>query len=220
MPKSLELQSKDRPSGFTLIELLMVVVIIGGIMAVIIPRAWRANIEAKYGLVRQAATELGNWGMTWAERNLESQEEADNCVLNDYVATLVGYTGNDTNTNWVTVTNDLTGSCRSNSGTGIAYAVAEIMPPEKQLRNPFNGLSYFNPKNDGNTLQSGLLYLGRGRTGSGTTTDPYVYHYYFVYTGTSSDSPSEWYDGMGSGTSDPFPLANIRNGIFMARLQP
>ena len=215
MPKSLELQSKDRPSGFTLIELLMVVVIIGGIMAVIIPRAWRANIEAKYGLVRQAATELGNWGMTWAERNLESQEEADDCVLNDYVATLVGYTGNDTNTNWVRVTNYLTGagSCRSNSGTGIAYAVAEIMPPEKQLRNPFNGLSYFNPKNDGNTLQSGLLYLGRGRTGSGTTT---VYHYYFVYTGTDSSNPHDWHGGMGSGT--PPPLANLRNGIIMARL--
>ncbi len=99
MPKSLELESKERPSGFTLIELLMVVVIIGGIMAVIIPRAWRANIEAKYGLVRQAATELGNWGMTWAERNLESQPETYTCKLNDYVATLVNYTGDQT-TNW------------------------------------------------------------------------------------------------------------------------
>ena len=206
---------KRSQSGFTLVELLLVTVIVGIIIAVIVPRAWRANIEAKYGLLRQAATELVSWGTTWAERNQESQGEGDSCVLNDYVDTLVGYTGNNVNTNWVAVTDNLISGCRSASGTGIASSVADIMPQEKQPRNPFNGLSYLNQANNGSSLQSGLLYLAKP-----TLVDSNGYwNYYFVYTGTDSTSVTDWHAGMGTGGHPP-PLANLRNGIFMARLQP
>jgi len=47
------MKKRINQKGFTLIELLLVVVIIGILLSVIVPRAWRANIDAKYGLVRQ-----------------------------------------------------------------------------------------------------------------------------------------------------------------------
>lgn len=204
---------KELRSGFTFIELLLVIVIIGVIISVIVPRAWRANIEAKYGLVQQAATELGSWGMTWAERNQESQGETDSCVLNQYVNTLVGFTGDESATaNWTTDgASYLTPPCRA-SGT-ITYTVADIMPQEKQPRNPFNGLSYFNAVNNGATLQTGLLRLLKFPPGvpSGGTD----YDYYFVYTGTDSTGTGNYHAGMGTGSS----LAELRNGIFMARLR-
>ena len=208
--------SRDRRAGFTIIELLLVIAIIGVIIAVIVPRAWRANIEAKYGAVRQAATELGSWGITWAERNQESQDNADTCVLDYYVATLVGYTGVQTAVNnWTGTITTPTGGCHS-SGSLLTYTVDDIMSQEKQPRNPFNGLSYFKQKNDGNTAQSGLLYL-YGFDNTGTGGDGY-WHYYFVYTGTDSIALNDWHAGMGSGLA--LSLAELRNGIFMARLRP
>ena len=44
--------------GFTLIELLLVVMIIGFMLAIILPRGLRATTDAKYNLVRQNAAEL------------------------------------------------------------------------------------------------------------------------------------------------------------------
>ena len=54
-----------KQKGFTLIEILLVVVIIGLMLAVIVPRAWRANIDSKYGLVRQNCSELASFGSQW-----------------------------------------------------------------------------------------------------------------------------------------------------------
>lgn len=197
------------PNGFTIIELLLVITIVGVILAVIIPRAWRTGIEAKYSLVRQSATELGTWGVTWAERNLDSQGTADTCVLNDYVFSLAGYTGTG---NWAGTGAISTPACHGSAT--LTFKVIDIMPPENQPRNPFNGLSYFHATNSGTSNQAGLLYLGYATEG---TSPNLIYNYYFVYTGTESATASDWHAGMGGGLN-PVAIANLRNGVFMASL--
>jgi len=198
--------------GFTLLEVVLVTGIILVLIAVIVPQAIRINNSSKYNLVQMAATEIGKWGLEWAERNLESQGAADTCVLNDYVNSLANnYVGDSNSGNWININNNI--ACRT-SGT-IQYSVADMIDAARQPRNPFNGLSYFstNGTNDGNTIVAGVLYLANFID---NTTTPATYHYYFVYTGTDSLNTSDWYAGMGTGR--PPNIENMRNGVFMARL--
>lgn len=202
---------RDRAKGFTLIEILMVVAIIGVMLAVIVPRGWRANVDAKYNMVRQSAAELASWGLTWAERNLNTQDVSHDSDLNDYVGTLHGYTGNNTNTNWVSAQVNVPN--RGVPATRPKNGVLEIMPSDKELRNPFNGVSYFESVHDGNVVQPGLLYLATATdTSGGTTYD----NYYFLFLGQDSNAAAQWHAGMGTGANPP--LANLRNGVFMTRL--
>jgi len=221
--------ARNYQHGFTLIEILLVVVIIGMMMAVIVPRAQRARVDAKYTIVRQNAGEIANWGMEWAKRNLESQEDVDTCNLKNYVNTLCnltsGYTGDASNTNWPSLNGpaiDLTTSidtCRlplPGSPNPLNNTVEDIMPSEKLPRNPFNGLSYFNTGNGVNTGPvPGALFLGDYTDTNGDT------HYYLVYEGTGSTAASEWHAGMGSGTTftTVAEFNSLRNGVFMARLR-
>ncbi|MBU2547129.1 MAG: type II secretion system GspH family protein [Proteobacteria bacterium] len=197
--------------GFSLIELMLVVVIIGVMVAVVLPRAWRARQDTKVNLVRQTASELGSWGMTWAQRNLESQNEGDSCNLDDYVFTLLGWTGQSASNNWGGSTYNpaqLT-TCRSVSGN-VTNTVAAIMPPDNQPRNPFNGVSYFNAPNDAAvSISPGQLQLARV-VEAGT---PNINQYYFVFLGPGSTTATDFYAGQGTAT-----LAELRNGVFMARL--
>ncbi|MDY0222313.1 MAG: prepilin-type N-terminal cleavage/methylation domain-containing protein [Desulfobacterium sp.] len=117
--------------GFTLIELLLVVVIIGLMLSVIVPRAWRANIDAKYGLVRQNASELASFGQEWAENQLLAQNESvSTATIDDYLFTLskrataagiwvntaATWVADQANTNW------------SFSGAGGTAATASNLP--------------------------------------------------------------------------------------------
>lgn len=69
--------------GFTLVELLLVVVIIGLGLAVIVPRAWRANIDTKYGLVRQNCSELASFAHEWSEGQLLAQNATTSTATAD-----------------------------------------------------------------------------------------------------------------------------------------
>jgi len=200
--------SSNDAKGFTLIEIMLVVVILGAMLAVVVPRALRANIDTKYNLTRQMAAELGKWGLTWAERNLEAQSEDDTCNLDDYVATLLGWTGQGTtDNNWAGTAND-PGCYDTPSDT--PNTVEQIMPPENQPRNPFNNASYFISSNDGAVSYApGQLSLQRVVV-AGT---PNINHYYFLFLGTDSNGAADWHAGMGTAS-----LNELRNGVFMARL--
>ena len=191
--------------GFTLIEILLVVVIIGVMLAVIVPRAWRANIDSKYGLVRQAGSELASYASEWTEGQIIAQVETDSSTAKSYLDSLTAggvWIGNQT-TNW--------------SGTGAAAVtpvgrsstpnvrVYGVVPPEKTPRNPFNGASYFTGANDA----SAAVIVG-ALSANNATDAPYTY-YALIFLGTDSGANTEFHAGMSTG------LEGLRNGVFMYR---
>ena len=224
--------------GFTLIELLLVVVVIGLMLAVIVPRAWRANIDAKYGLVRQAASELAAFGHEWTEQMITAAP--DNSVARSlyYYASLSGTASGavppvggsrcwvaNPNFNWVgtwTPINRTDGPVtiagRGGAGTPLPpeCPVIGVVTPEKHPRNPFNGASYFTTANyiiGGGTMTPGALACCSIREGGVAT----PYYFAFLFQGTDSTSA-----GLGLATSyhagqDPTDIAGLRNGIFFAR---
>lgn len=157
--------------GFTLIELLLVVMIIGFMLAVILPRGLRATTDSKYNLVRQNGAELAAFANDWIEQQILAQDETSTATRADYLRTLVHSTSvgpvagvpdgaawiaDATFSNWNqnsggTIVVD--GRCMNDAppcAAGVDDAlpentVEEIIDPAKVLRNPFNGASVFLP---------------------------------------------------------------------------
>ncbi len=215
--------------GFTLIEILLVVVIIGIMLAVIVPRAWRANIDSKYGLVRQAGSELVSFAHQWAEGQIQAQTETTALGLDAYFNTLC-YTAAGNNRSWVACStnnsnwNNNTGINQNIPGrNGLAGAaskpeacVQDYVPPEKTPRNPFNGASVFNPSNDpgaaGQVIPGALA--GRYEPEAGTNFNYYALLFQGTDSTTTNLNQATTYHAGQAGNS----VEGMRNGIFMARI--
>ncbi len=234
--------------GFTLIELLLVVGIIGVLLAVIIPKAIRANINAKYGIVEKNASELKSYAVQWAEKSIRAQDEANSvATLADYYASLAGADGvdagagqqwiatTDSENNWnlgtpadANVNNfiDIVGRAQITDGgiEGPPYppedTVEHIIPPEKNITNPFNGSSIFRSPNDPATQNkpvTGALALGFAEEPEDSGS---YYYFAFAYQGTDStqydfgDDVTNFHAGMGL-----LSIPALRNGVLFARIR-
>lgn len=207
-----------REKGFTLIELLLVVVIMGLMLSVIVPRSQRAAIDAKYSLVRQTATELGSYANFWADRQIEAQTEESSATLNAYFLSLTTSQSEiilydpaskgarnsflPAGSNWTTTSVNVVGRT-----SNPEVSVQGTITPDKTPRNPFNGASFFSRANDGTTaVVPGALSMA--------VADNNGWNYFaFIYHGTDSLTPDQFHAGQGDGSD----LVDLRNGIFMAR---
>lgn len=221
--------------GFTLIEILLVVTIIGIMLAVIVPRAWRANIDSKYGLVRQNCSELAAFGHEWAEGQLLAQsEQFSTATLDAYFITLTGeetfatqatWIADQTGSNWNKVgwnadAEEVAGRNMTATGQDLApeASVEDVVPPEKIPRNPFNNVSVFAVTNFPTTnVITGAISCGTIAEG----TAPDQWHYYaFLFQGTDSSTTLPNVATSYHAGQAPTTLAGLRNGVFFARLRP
>ncbi len=234
--------------GFTLIELLLVVGIVAVILAVIVPMGLRARIDAKYGVVRQNASELASFASQWVEKSIQAQDEqSSTATVKDYYASLAGaaqapntagavlpgawVANENAANNWNLGT---TGTVADRNTTPIIGrymdgaadtipedCVEDIIPPDKVIRNPFTEVSVFRDPNSP-VLQAGPVTGAIALGGAAETVaagNPWIY-YAFAFQGTDSTTANL----LGDDTSFHAGLgldtiAKLRNGIFLGRFR-
>jgi prepilin-type N-terminal cleavage/methylation domain-containing protein len=222
--------------GFTLIELLLVVMIIGFMLAIIVPRGLRATTDAKYNLVRQNASELAGFANDWIEQQILAQDEISTATRADYLDTLVEsldaqWIATVDNNNWNEQGALLTVAGRAmDSPAGVSNAdqapensVESIIEPAKIPRNPFNGGSVFlsgpnDPEAAGAVIPGALAAAVAADSSTGGAFD----YYAFIFQGTDSlDLPgllapsADYHAGQAAGGS----LPGAREGVFFTKVR-
>jgi type II secretory pathway pseudopilin PulG len=203
------------------------VVIIGTLLAVIVPRAWRANVDAKYSLVRQNGSELAAYAQQWAEQMIQASASNSGASMTDYfnslstpgsgsaasAAWVAHQTGNNID-NW-SATNDVTDRLPD---AEVEASVEDIIPPERLPRNPFNGAHVFAPTNNPWIQQTVIP----GTLACGAAPDSGFRYYAMLYQGTGSTE--FWVGSFGTNPGIVFhagqstTISGLRNGVFVARL--
>ena len=232
------MQDLKNEKGFTLIELLLVVIVMGLMLAVIVPRGQRATVEAKYSLVRQTCTELGSFGSNWIEQMMLAQDDNCNASRKDYLDTLVcrsATVGTETSA-WIAFQTQSNWNNAGGTGNYIPIigrrvgggttdippevSVEEIIDPAKTPRNPFNGTNIFNANNYSATnVIPGAIACG---TASDSSTGASFNYYAFVFMGTDSTTSNadpgaaDMHAGMGTDAAN-MTLTELRNGVFFAK---
>ncbi|MEA3333583.1 MAG: type II secretion system protein [Pseudomonadota bacterium] len=208
-----------RKNGFTLIELLLVMAIIGLLLALIVPRAQRARLDAKFAEVRQCGSEIAATIMIWAEDRARNQYGGTNFTTKDFLYSDIEL-----------LEPEFTNYKLSGKYTGNAAfdGVQALMPVEQRPKNPFNFVDYFSAINDDQVVREesvvydeyelpipskkpGLLFLA-------VKPDPISQEYlnfYLLYTSTIAvDAESgSWYGAMNHEKYE-----GLRYGIFVVRL--
>ena len=224
--------------GFTLIELLLVVMIIGFMLAVILPRGLRATTDAKYNLVRQNASEIGAFANDWIEQQILAQDEISIATRADYLDSLVSLVSPATALTAVWVAEAGVSNWNDNAGligvvgrsmdapAGVSNApvapensVQSIIDPAKTPRNPFNGGNIFldgpNDPTGGNVIPGALAVAAQGDSSTGG-----AFNYYaFIFQGTDSTlsgaaTVADYYAGQDDGA-----LAGVREGVFFTKVR-
>ncbi|CAN2050265.1 Type II secretion system GspH family protein [Candidatus Magnetomoraceae bacterium gMMP-1] len=222
--------------GFTLIEILLVIVIIGILLAVIVPRAYRANIDSKYGLVRQNCSELASFASQWMEQQMEAQLETSTATINSYMASLCNssdvadmadseqaWIALQTSSNWndtgfTTAAVDVDGRFTPTSPAvddGPETYVEDTIVPERIPRNPFNGASVFISAND--PVTAGAPIVGAIACAGIQDVNTNYNYYAFVFQGTDSTSTDVTSDDAFHAAQKSADLAGLRNGVFIVR---
>ena len=145
----------NKHKGFTLIEILLVMVIVGLVIAVVVPRVWRASADAKYNILRQHCAEIASVANMWCEAQVDSQDQESTASLINYVAYIAGqrrgfglryrygawiaYTRDEIpcfSNAIVTMPGRIVGGENNYTPTGPAV---KMLPRDKVLKNPFSG---------------------------------------------------------------------------------
>ncbi len=221
--------------GFTLLELLFVALIIGILLAVVVPRAIRGKVSAKYSIVNTNCAELGSLASQWAEKSIQVQDERTSTArLADYYASLTGqgqvaggggadWVANQGNNNWWAAVGDPASVAITGRHVGAALntqpedTVAHMLPPQSGLINPFNGVSVFSTANRPQTSPvTGAIAFGYVQT---VTAQGPLSYFAFCFQGTDSqttalDLPTTFHAGQNTAT-----LQGLKNGVFMAQVR-
>lgn len=199
-----------KQSGFTLIELLVVVIIIAILLSVILPRAQRASVDAKYAVIRQHGSEIASYVVQWGQDKASVQHKSGTITLIDLLKDQVDDAQAGISSR--PLIHRYTGDEHYNQVSSI------IVNPEN-ITNPFNNRSYFNIFNDDKTdqgeviapsIKPGLLYLESGYAGEADSNGSEYFS--FLITGQAEDDEPRWYGQMDTEGE------GLRHGIFVVRL--
>lgn len=231
--------------GFTLIELLLVIGIVAIILAVIVPMGIRANIDAKYGTVRQNCSELASFASKWAEKSALAQDERlSTATIKNYFATLAGQPAGgelpttgalpgqwiaiQTANNWNLIDGSkenrqpiqVPGRIMDGTAAPPEDTVEDIVPPDKTIRNPFTEVNVFRSPNlpIENRPVTGAIACGAAFESEGDWL-------YFALAFQGTDSTTAPAENIASGEEETtfhagMGLGNIgklRNAVFMGR---